>query len=161
MIDKSADSLFQTLQYPSFQTTENSFLDSQLETGVIVYYRVSALDHSGNKSGYSIVMSSENLGTDPYFLPESFALHQNYPNPFNPITTLRYDLPQDEFVKITVFNMYGKTVKTLVNTTRNAGFNSEQWNATNNQGQTVSSGVYFYTSQAGEFFDNKKMILIK
>ena len=57
--------------------------------------------------------------------------------------------------------MYGKTVKTLVNTTRNAGFNSEQWNATNTQGQSVSSGVYFYTIQAGEFFDNKKMIIIK
>jgi len=94
-------------------------------------------------------------------IPTGYLLHQNYPNPFNPITTLRYDLPQDEFVKITVFDMYGKTVKTLVNTTRNAGFNSEQWNATNNQGQTVSSGVYFYTIQAGEFFDNKKMILIK
>ena len=94
-------------------------------------------------------------------IPTGYLLHQNYPNPFNPLTTLRYDLPQDEFVKITVFDMYGKTVKTLVNTTRNAGFNSEQWNATNTQGQSVSSGVYFYTIQAGEFFDNKKMIIIK
>ena len=161
LIDKSADSLFQTLQYPSFQTTENSFLDSQLETGVIVYYRVSALDHSGNKSGYSIVMSSENLGTDPYFLPESFALHQNYPNPFNPITSLSYDLPNDGLVNITVYDMTGRVVKTLVNSTQTAGFKTIQWSATNDRNEPVSAGLYLYTIQAGEFRQTKKMVLLK
>ena len=57
--------------------------------------------------------------------------------------------------------MNGNTVKTLVNESKNAGFNSVQWNATNNKGQPVSAGVYFYKIQAGNFVDTKKMILLK
>ncbi len=57
--------------------------------------------------------------------------------------------------------MSGNVVKTLVNETKSAGFNLEQWNATNNQGQIVSAGVYFYTIRAGDFVDTKKMILLK
>ena len=108
-----------------------------------------------------IFVNNTILGLDNENVPTKFLLHQNYPNPFNPITTLRYNLPKDTFVRITVFDMSGNVVKTLVNTIKNAGFNSEQWNATNNQENTVSSGVYFYTIQAGNFIDTKKMILIK
>ena len=108
-----------------------------------------------------IFVNNTILGLDNENVPTKFLLHQNYPNPFNPITTLRYNLPKDTFVRITVFDMSGNAVKTLVNTIKNAGFNSEQWNATNNQEHTVSSGVYFYTIQAGNFIDTKKMILIK
>ena len=108
-----------------------------------------------------IFVNNTILGLDNENVPTKFLLHQNYPNPFNPITTLRYNLPKDTFVRITVFDMSGNVVKTLVNTIKNAGFNSEQWNATNNQEHTVSSGVYFYTIQAGNFIDTKKMILIK
>ncbi len=108
-----------------------------------------------------IFVNNTILGLDNENIPTKFLLHQNYPNPFNPITTLRYNLPKDIFVRITVFDMSGNAVKTLVNTIKNAGFNSEQWNATNNQERTVSSGVYFYTIQAGNFIDTKKMILIK
>ena len=108
-----------------------------------------------------IFVNNTILGLDNENVPTKFLLHQNYPNPFNPITTLRYNLPKDTFVRITVFDMSGNAIKTLVNTIKNAGFNSEQWNATNNQEHTVSSGVYFYTIQAGNFIDTKKMILIK
>ena len=108
-----------------------------------------------------IFVNNTILRLDNENVPTKFLLHQNYPNPFNPITTLRYNLPKDIFVRITVFDMSGNAVKTLVNTIKNAGFNSEQWNATNNQERTVSSGVYFYTIQAGNFIDTKKMILIK
>ena len=57
--------------------------------------------------------------------------------------------------------MSGNTVKTLTNETKSAGFNIEQWNATNNQGHVVSAGVYFYTIYTGDFVDTKKMILLK
>jgi len=94
-------------------------------------------------------------------LPQRFALEQNFPNPFNPITTLRYELPEDSFVDVTVYDMLGNVVSNLVNANQSSGYKSVQWNATNNQGQPVSAGVYLYKIQAGDFVDTKKMILLK
>ena len=94
-------------------------------------------------------------------IPDEFVLHQNYPNPFNPTTSINYDLPANEFVSINVFDLMGREVKTLVNKNQTAGYKSIQWNATNNQGQPVSAGVYFYTIQEGEYRQTKKMILLK
>ena len=88
-------------------------------------------------------------------------MHQNYPNPFNPVTKLRYDLPQDSFVRVTVYDMLGNIVNNLVNTNQSSGYKSVQWNATDNQGEPVSAGVYLYNIQAGDFVDTKKMILLK
>ena len=94
-------------------------------------------------------------------IPISFFLHQNYPNPFNPVTTLRYDLPEDALVNITIYDMLGREIRTLVNTTQDAGFKSVIWNATNDYGKPVSAGVYLYKIQAGEFVQTKKMVLLK
>jgi len=94
-------------------------------------------------------------------IPERFQLYQNYPNPFNPLTTLRYDLPKDEFVIITVYDMLGNVINNLVNKNQNSGHKSVIWNATNNQGQPISAGVYFYRIEAGDFRQTKKMILLK
>jgi len=96
-----------------------------------------------------------------YFIPEVFALHQNYPNPFNPVTSLRYDLPEDGLVNITVYDMMGRVVKTLVNSSQTAGYKSVQWNATNDRNEPVSAGLYLYTIQAGEFRQTRKMVLLK
>ena len=85
----------------------------------------------------------------------------NYPNPFNPVTTLQYDLPKDGFINITIYDMMGKVVKNLVRSHQRAGYKSVQWNATNNEGQSVSAGLYLYKIQAGDFVDTKKMILLK
>ena len=95
------------------------------------------------------------------FVPKEFTLHQNYPNPFNPITTLRYDLPEDAFVSITVYDMLGNVISHLINRNENSGYKSVQWNATNNQGQSVSAGVYLYSIEAGNFRQIKKMVLLK
>ena len=94
-------------------------------------------------------------------IPNSFTLDQNYPNPFNPITTLKYDLPEDSFVDIIVYDMLGNVVNNLINKNQNSGSKSVQWDATNNQGEPVSAGVYLYKIQAGEFSQTKKMILLK
>ena len=93
--------------------------------------------------------------------PKSFKLAQNYPNPFNPVTTLRYDLPENGLVYITIYDMLGNIVNNLVNTNQSSGYKSIQWDATNNQGEPVSAGVYLYKIQAGDFVDTKKMILLK
>jgi len=94
---------------------------------------------------------------------DNFSLNNiyNYPNPFNPVTTLRYDLPKDELVTITVYDMLGNVVNNLVNANQFSGYKSVQWNATNNQGQSVSAGVYLYRIEAGEFRQTRKMILLK
>jgi hypothetical protein len=95
--------------------------------------------------------------------PEAYALADNYPNPFNPETTIKYQLPEAGQVRLEVYNMLGQVVKTLVdNQFQNAGRYTLQWDATNNSGQPLSSGVYFYRILAGgEFQSHKKMLLLK
>ena len=93
--------------------------------------------------------------------PFTYKLHSAYPNPFNPITTLRYDVPEDALVNITIYDMIGRGVKTLIDDQQTAGYRSLQWNATNDAGQPVSAGLYLYTIQAGEFRQTKKMVLLK
>ena len=94
-------------------------------------------------------------------VPMTYNLHNAYPNPFNPVTTLRYDLPEDGFVNITIYDMMGRQVRTLVNQTQDAGYRSVIWNATNDFGKPVSAGVYLYQIRAGEFVQTKKMVLLK
>ena len=101
------------------------------------------------------------LSTDRDVIPLQFVLHQNYPNPFNPVTTLRYDLPEDAMVNITIYDMMGRIVNNLVRNQQTAGYKSMQWNATNNAGQPVSAGLYLYTMQAGDFRHTRKMVLLK
>ena len=99
--------------------------------------------------------------TDITVMPEKFTIHQNYPNPFNPVTTLRYDLPENGNVNITIYDMLGRQVKTLINQNQNAGYMSVIWNATNDYGKPVGAGIYLYQIQAGEYISTKKMVLLK
>ena len=85
----------------------------------------------------------------------------NYPNPFNPSTTLRYNLPEDAYVRVTIYDMLGNRVRNLLSTNQYSGNRSVQWNATNDQSRPVSAGVYIYSIEAGEFRQSKKMILLK
>jgi hypothetical protein len=98
---------------------------------------------------------------DNIVIPSQYTLHQNYPNPFNPVTTLRYDLPENGLVNITIYDMLGRQVKTLMNQTQDAGYRSVVWNATNDYGKPVSAGIYLYQIQAGEYMQTKKMVLLK
>jgi sugar lactone lactonase YvrE len=101
------------------------------------------------------------LSINGELLPEVFVLHQNYPNPFNPLTTLRYDLPENSLVNITIYDMMGRGVKTLVNQSQDAGYRSVVWDATNDYGKPVSAGIYLYQIQAGKHISTKKMVLLK
>jgi hypothetical protein len=93
--------------------------------------------------------------------PQGFALEQNFPNPFNPSTTIRYELPEEAMVNVTIFDMMGRKIRTLVSSQQTAGYKSVQWNATNDDGSPVSAGIYLYTINAGEFKQTKKMVLLK
>jgi len=101
------------------------------------------------------------LSSSERLMPICYAMYQNYPNPFNPVTNLHYDLIEDIFVKITVYDMLGNVVNNLVNENQTSGFKSAQWNSTNNEGQPVSAGVYLYTIEAGDYSQTKKMVLLK
>ena len=141
---------------------DNSYTDSGLEWDTEYFYRVAAF--IGYWTDYSNVVSVtlEFVGiSDGAWVPETYAVHQNYPNPFNPVTTLRYDLPEDGLVNITVYDMMGRAVKTLVNEHQTAGYRSTHWNATNDAGSPLSAGMYLYTIQAGDFRQTRKMVLLK
>ena len=90
------------------------------------------------------------------FIPVNYDLSQNYPNPFNPITNIKFQLPNSGFVKLTVFDMLGREVETLVNENLSAGTYNVDWKASK-----YSSGVYFYKLQSGDYSEIKKMILVK
>jgi len=115
----------------------------------------------GSDTG-EFVLSRAALGVgEGLSIPEVFALQQNYPNPFNPVTTLRYDLPENGYVNIVIYDMLGRQVKTLINQTQEAGYRSVIWDATNDYGKPVSAGIYLYQIQAGEYMQTKKMVLLK
>ncbi|HEX9750581.1 MAG TPA: FlgD immunoglobulin-like domain containing protein [candidate division Zixibacteria bacterium] len=99
-------------------------------------------------------------------VPSSYSLVQNYPNPFNAGTVIRFNVPRSDAgdltnVKLVVYNVLGQAVRTLVDEQYTPGSHQATWDGTNDHGTTVSSGVYFYRMQAGNFTDTKKMTLLK
>jgi hypothetical protein len=91
----------------------------------------------------------------------SFRLKQNYPNPFNSETIIEYALPAESRTKITVYNILGQRVKTLLDRAQPAGRHDLTWDGKNENGDGVSSGVYFYRIEAGEFKNTKRMLFLK
>ncbi len=100
-------------------------------------------------------------------VPVEFALHQNYPNPFNPSTTINFALPKKSHVTLTVFDILGKEIRTLMNETKDEGYHTAQWNSLNSIGAKVSSGLYFCRINAKSadgsksFVQTTKMLLVK
>ena len=94
-------------------------------------------------------------------IPSEFVLDQNYPNPFNPVTKIGYALPENLQVRIVIFDVMGREVKTLINEVQEAGYKSVTWDSRNAMGEYVATGVYFYQITAGEDYQIKKMLLMK
>ena len=107
----------------------------------------------------SLVRDGVSVGTEterPVELPKSFLLMLNYPNPFNATTEMRYALPKDCNVKLTIYNILGHKVATLVDGKEKAGYKTAMWDAS-----SLSSGIYFYRLKAGDFVQTRKMVLLK
>ena len=131
------------------------------------YYVVTAVDYSGNKSGFSqkvfTIVADVKSGAE---IPTVYKLGQNYPNPFNPSTTIKYSIPSNKtplmrgvvgvFVTLKIYDILGREVETLVNEQQKAGNYEVNFDAS-----TLSSGIYFYRLQSYSFVESKKMILIK
>ena len=111
--------------------------------------------------GYGDCDQLDFLNVMDFEVLDNYKLIKNYPNPFNPVTTLRYDLPENSHVNITIYDMLGRQVKNLINQTQDAGYRSVHWNATDDYGNPVSAGIYLYQIQASEFVQTKKMVLLK
>ena len=105
-------------------------------------------------------VSRENVAPAAEEPPATFAL-ENYPNPFNPSTEIRYQLPEAAEVKITVYNVLGQEVQTLVRGRQEAGNYLVRWEGRNEQGQPVPSGMYFLRMKAGSFIADRKLLLLK
>ncbi|TFB13642.1 T9SS type A sorting domain-containing protein [Candidatus Marinimicrobia bacterium MT.SAG.4] len=112
---------------------------------------LTAWENAGRPNPNVISVDEEN-----YYGAERYELGRNYPNPFNPITTIDYSLPEQTQLKISVYDLSGKEVDVLFDGFQEAGIHEVFWNASN-----VSSGIYFYRLQAGDFVQTRKMVLLK
>jgi len=146
--------------------TDNSVTPAgKLDPIYTYYYKVKAVDNANNESLYSNQVSisgtngiwkinnEENTNAE---VINEFALESNYPNPFNPTTQISYQLPENSFVNLVVYNTIGQKVAELVNQEQTSGKYTVKFDASN-----LPSGVYIYKLQAGEFSDVKKMLLTK
>ncbi|MEE1572774.1 MAG: PKD domain-containing protein, partial [Candidatus Neomarinimicrobiota bacterium] len=141
-------------------STEESPTHTYADEGT---YTVSLTASDGDLSDTAVdnaVNAELSIGHET-MIPGLFALHQNYPNPFNPITSLRYGLPEQALVTLTIYDLMGRKVTQLVSTTQEAGYQSVRWDATDSFGKPVSAGVYLYQIRAGDFVQTRKMVLLK
>jgi hypothetical protein len=121
---------------------------------------------SGNEGGIRKIyivglQGTSSVAGNNNSIPNEISLMQNYPNPFNSTTNIEYQIQKNDFVTLKVFNSLGQLVKTLVNGSKQSGEYSVIFDGMNEDGQKVSSGVYFYQLQVGDFISNKKMIQLK
>ncbi len=124
---------------------------------------VNAVNNQGIASQSYIlhVVTSTGIGDLDNGQPKKFELSQNFPNPFNPSTSIRYSVKDQSKVTITIYNLLGQEVRTLVNEIQTPGFRQVIWNGKDDNGRAVSSGVYLYRLRAGDFVQSRKMLLMK
>ncbi|MAV70062.1 MAG: beta-glucanase [Candidatus Marinimicrobia bacterium] len=125
------------------QSIEPSFVETEMEIDYVRFYKVSSLLNQ--------------IETEP----KAFILNQNFPNPFNPSTNISFLIPRGDYVSINIFDVNGVKVTEIFNNYKPAGTYSIDWNGQNDKGVQVSSGVYLYSIEAGNFRQTKKMILLK
>jgi hypothetical protein len=148
---------------------ETSFTDTDVPDSDVYWYYVTAVFAgaygdaesfaSAHDSGSTEIITS--VDDELPSVPQNFFLSQNYPNPFNPATTISYGLPADAHVKVEIYNLLGQNVRTLVDELQSAGYKAIIWDGRDDSGNHVSTGVYFYRIDAGDFQASRKMLLIK
>jgi len=131
-----------------------TYTDTTAADGRRYYYKLVDVNSSGVMSENGPVMAETSL-------PRDFQLYQNFPNPFNPTTKIRFELPREAQTQITIYNVNGQVVKTLVNSKFKPGYHEITWNGLNEFDSKVSSGIYYLQIQAGRYKDVKKMAFIK
>jgi len=141
----------------SSQRHEYEYVDNGLTNGVTYWYKLEDVDYSGNTELHGPVSATPMKKA----APKEFCLYPNYPNPFNPVTTISYDLPEDGFVDLSVYNMRGEKVATLMQCNQEAGSYRLNWDGTSQSGDMVASGIYFLRIASGNYCRTDKMIFIR
>jgi hypothetical protein len=136
----------------------------------LYYWRIRSWYYDGNyywgewsRPWYFIIPdqstdAGDNVSSD---IPDNFQLEQNYPNPFNLSTTIDYYLPRISAVKLDIYDILGRKIKTIETGTKKPGFQQVGWDGTDVDNEPVASGVYFYRLEAGEYTATRKMQLLK
>ena len=134
-----------------------------LEIGPTYYYRITCMDVAMNESGFSneVTVTPALSVSDLEAIPMVFALHQNYPNPFNPTATIMYDLPEIAKVRLVVYDMLGREVITLVDQEQQPAFHRVVWDARNNAGRAMPTGMYFARLVTPSYSKSIRMVLLK
>jgi hypothetical protein len=129
-----------------------SFIDeSKDNSSKSVLYKLKQIDFDGSYN------YSKEIEID-FGKPGSFQLYQNYPNPFNPETNIKYEIMNNQFVTLKIYDSLGQEVKTLINEEHEAGYYTRQFSGSD---LNASSGIYYYQLRAGDYINTKKMTLIK
>jgi hypothetical protein len=128
------------------ETAMTGWTDPEYDGGD-VHYKITALDHAGNESAPASPGTATAVGD--HAIPKVFALYQNVPNPFNPTTTISFVLPERTRAILTIYDVEGRHVRTLVDEVLGGGPNETTWDGADAQGNRVSSGVYLYRLEAG------------
>ncbi len=131
-----------------------SYIDSTASQKLSYYYKLVDIDRNGRTMEHGPIFIQPDL-------PKDFIVHQNFPNPFNPETKIRFETPETEYVTINIYNITGQLVKSLVNNTLFAGYHEIVWDAKDNLGYNVGSGVYYYHITAGSHKSVRKMVLLR
>lgn len=131
-----------------------NYVDKNVAGGHTYQYKLESVSISGIRVEEKIVEAVVPV-------PNEYVVFKNYPNPFNPATKIKFQLPEAQNVKLTIYDMRGSKIKTLVNNNYPAGEHVVSWDATDNNGNRVASGLYVYRFEAGRFSKINKMILLK
>ena len=154
----------------SFDGTTWTVYDTSNSGIPVNYVSTIAIDDYGNKwigtsDGLAVFNEGGVVGIDDeqrhHLHPSDFRLHQNYPNPFNPTTTISYALPEQSTANLTVFDIRGQEIVTLLNTDTSPGNYEVQWKGMDQSGNPVSTGVYFCRLEAGGFSQTIKMVYLR
>ncbi len=145
------------------EATEYKYLDSDVKNGTRYFYKLEDISVSGTRTMHGPISAMPNFGLtlDDMPIPQTYGLSQNFPNPFNPGTLIKYQIPEQVHVRLTVYNLLGQKVRTLVDAELEPGYKSIYWDGTDDFGRPVSAGLYIYELVAGSYFATKKMVMMK
>ncbi len=139
----------------STNPVEYTFDDNNVENDETWFYRLEQVELDGTSTFISSIQVEVSK------LPATVFLHQNFPNPFNPSTEIQFDIPEESFVRLSVFNVLGEEIRTLVNEVRSAGIQTVVWDGLDNNNHELGSGIYFYKLVVGDVIQFHKMIKVE
>ena len=147
---------------PGLAGSTEEFVVENLASNSLYYFAIKSADWAVNWSGLSNIDTARTLALGAEIVvPDSYELSQNYPNPFNSFTTINYYVPAPGPVKLSVYDILGRTVSTIVDEELATGDHIAKWNGRDDVGYPVATGLYFYRLRIGDNSTSRKMLLLK